>query len=555
MSVLVSLVLSTPAAGQTLPRQCKVWLPEYIANPQKVSADWTKSQKWQEWVMSKIKNNDFGKANSFVWKVYSDRANNNTYTEPNISSAVHSMLGFMELLSVAEIQNGFALVYKTLLPDDALKIPRESICFGWVPVDNLLLWEECPQTHSKIYQKALVVHDPAKHDSILEKNPPFLLEPDKNAKTNHKAIDLDIYFVMKTSEIGDSKYYLLSQGTKIGNNIQVVYGWISEEYVAEWDQRLLMEPTYETQSVAYYKKKNIYPTIFNEMEDVRQFWTNEKIQNPLWKFSDFSNNRMNSSIMRFPILEKGEISADIYSVAIIASLYSETDASLRTKLEEIIEEYKAKQETNNIDILIITTKESYLQKQKIIEILRSYNWNETEIDRYISYLKDGRVAKFVGYAPIRTSKSQHKLFDFVLFFSQDELEELIHQLSTIISPDTIYDVKAFQDAIVKMGQEVLGQFSEEEIKYMNMDRLLGQIYGIPIPLNLCGFEIEKIPYMDIEDLKDYIKTFTSKLDKLKRISSNANYDGRFQNDRTTYYWIPMVDMPGVYERCKELKIN
>ena len=797
----VCLLICGLSSAQKLPRQCKVCLPEYIANTSKIQPDWANSQKWQDWAVAKIKNNDFGKANTIVWKVYSDRANNNTYTEPNSSSAVHSTLDFMEQLNVADIQNGFALVYKSNY--SGLEIQKDAQCFGWIPIDNLLLWEECPLTHSKIYQKALVVHDPAKHGSIPEINPPFFLEPNKKAgiSPNQKAKDLDIYFVMKTVKVGETPYFLLSRSMLIGGNQQTVYGWIPDEYITLWDQRLLLEPTHVQINVDYYKSKNIYPTIFNSdnMDDARQFWTNEVTQNPLWLYSDFSVKRMHAYVMRNPILS-AEVAADIYSVASISSISSmssqkidpeflkriellkqardninvifvidatssmkpyfqsianalsdimnrnynypmktgvvlyknyndankitykkltskiddvssfiarnqetigtvdaddyaamfsgletaldtramgyerdqtnfiiligdagnnRTDLNgvkwqdnvaklsqemfdnrinflayqvnhagstayddfaiqigklqkgLADKYQNIIKtdvlEYKlttnrlyvlSRQENSNElpvycsykyansgqsetmgglrDIIVanivnfqqfvfnqLTTLETnnattsgggagYFVEQKLIEVLRLYGWNEEDIQKYISYLKDGGATKFLGYAPIKTSKSPYKLFDFVLFFSQNELEELIQQLSIIYSTDAS-DALAFQNAIVKMGQAMLGQFNEDDIMNMDMDKLLGQIYGIPVPLNLCGLDIKRIINMNKEDLKDYITVFKNKLEQLKQINSNSNYDGRFQRNGITYYWIPMDNMPGVYDDCNKIK--
>jgi len=360
---------------------------------------------------------------------------------------------------------------------------------------------------------------------------------------------------MKTAQVGNTKYYLLSKSMLIGSSTQTVCGWMHEEYIIEWNQRLLIEPTYNTNSVAYYKSKNVFPSIFYEMDDAREFWTNEQTKDPLWKYNDFSTNRMNPNIMRFPILTKGEISADIYSVALFASLYSEDDANLMLKLEELLEEFKAKEKTNNVDISIITVKDTYLQKQKMKEILRLYDWSETEINSYILYLKDGGTTSFVGYAPTKTSKTQYQLFDYVLFFSYYELEEIIYQLNKINELYVVSDANAFQDAIVKIGQEMLSQFNEDEIRNMDMDKLLGQIYGIPVPLNLCGLDIKKIPAMEKDDLRDYITVFKNKLDNLKRIKSDSNYNGRFQNNLINYYWIPMDAMPGVYEDCDQIKFN
>jgi len=796
--VFICLLICGLSTAQKLPKQCKVWLPEYIANTTKPQPDWTKSQKWQDFVVAKIKSNNFGKENTIVWQVYSDRANNKTYTEPSVSSAAHSKLRFMEQLNVADIQDGFALVYKSFYA--SMEIEKDAKCLGWIPVDNLLLWEECPQTHSKIYQKALVVHDPSKHSSQAEKNPPFFLDPSNKSETNpnQRAKDLEIYFVMKTAIVGDIKYYLLSRNMLITDNMQTVYGWMPEEYITEWNQRLLIEPTFNSKAVERYKRNGISPTIFYELDDARQLWTNEETQNPLWLYHDFNTSRMHQYEMRNPILSQGEIAADIYSVASISSMASQKiDPELLKKMEllkqakdninvifvidatasmknyfqsvanalstimkgNFKEQMKAgvvlyknyddtenvefkkltknidqissfitqKQETlgrsdaddysamflgletaldarkmgysnaqtnfiilignagnrrtdpnevswlenvaklsqkmfdNRINFLgfqvnhagstayddfaihllrlqkeladkyqkkiksgtleyelhtnrfyVLTRKGSnselpvyasyryanagesetmsglrkivvdnitdfqnfvteqltvleansaaantdagYLIEQKLSEILRLYDWSEADINKYISYLKDGGSTKFIGYAPIKTSKSQHQLFDYVLFFSQNELTELIQQLSAINASDAS-DAKAFQDAIVKMGQAMLGQFNEDEIRNMDMDKLLGQIYGIPVPINLCGLDIRKIPNMDKDDLKDYIEMFKLKLKILQRINADSDYNGRFQRNRNTYYWIPMDDMPGVYADCKDLRFK
>ena len=800
ISLLVSmcLLICGLTSAQKLPKQSQVWLPEYIANTQKYQSDWLKSQKWQDWAVEKIKSGNFGKRNTLVWKVYSDRANNKTYNEPDINSGVQSMLEFMDQFNVAEIRNGFALLYKQYYA--GMEISKDAQCFGWIPVDNLLLWEECPLTHSKIYQKALVVHDPLKHGSIAEKNPPFYHEPDKKAaiNPNQRAKDLEIYFVMKTEDVGNTKFYLLSRSMLIGNNTQTVYGWMPGEYITEWNQRLLIEPTYASKTVDYYKSKNVFPTIFFEMDDARQLWTNEVMKNPLWLYSDFSDRRMHQYSMRNPILAKGEIAADIYNVASISSMSSQkidpellkriellkqakdninvifvidATSSMRTYFQsvanalstvmkgdfkyqmktgvvfynddpnkvtykkltnridevfsfveqnqeeigtsgkndysamfrgletaldtrimgydtiqtnfiillgnagnlrtdpkgvtwqdnvtklsqemfmnrinflayqvnnagstayddfaiqigrlqkELANKYQEKIQTDILEYelqtnrlyvlarkgkkdelpiydsykyansgesekmedlqnLIIgnisdfqefvfrqltqleanytsasTGEAGYLVEQQLTEVLRLYDWSENDIKRYVEYLKDGGATKFIGYAPIKSGKTDNQLFDYVLFFSQNELEELIQQLSKMNSTEVISDAIAFQDAIVKMGQAMLGQFNEDEIRNMDMDKLLGQIYGIPVPLNLCGLDIKKIPNMDKDDLKDYITFFRAKLEKLKRINSDSDYDGRFQRNRITYYWIPMEDMPGVYDDCNKLNLN
>ena len=798
--IIMCLLICGLSSAQKLPKERKVWQPEYIANTDKPQPDWDRSQKWQDWAVAKIKNNDFGKESSIVWKVYSDRDNNKTYSEPSSSSAVlPTTLGFMDMFYVADVRNGFALLYTSYFTGKEIE---DAKCFGWIPVDNLLLWEECPRTHNKIYQKALVVHDPVKNSSIPEKSPPFLRQPNKTAaeNRNQRAKDLDIYFIMKTTIVGDTKYYLLSTGMLVSGRKQTVYGWMPEEYITEWNNRLLIEPTFASKIVDYYKSKNLYPTIFNSREDARQLWTNDKIQNPLWQYSAFSTKRMHEHLMRTPIASDGEIAKDMYRVTTVSSLSSQKkDPEQQKKIEEM------KQATDNINVIFVIDATSsmknyynsiavalrkimnrvyeypmktgvvlykdysdpdritvqkltynidevykFMEKnkeairfdeesdysamflgletaldakrmlydknhtnfiiligdaanhrtdpngikwqdkveqlsQKMIdnrinfiayqvnnngsnacedfgmhigklqiellhklkdkmgsdelmyklktnrfyglsrksnsvrlpvyntykfatsgesetidglqeiifvnidhfqnfvseqltmletnfidaaanetgyydedilrETMRLYGWKEADINSYIAYLKDGGSAKVSGYATVKTDRAPkgYQLFDYVLFFSQDELEDIIQHLNKINSSYAVHDGKAFQQAIVRIGQAMLGQFHENEIREWDMDKLLGQIYGIPVTLNLCGLDIMRLPYLGKEEYKEYIDVFKDKLENLKRIAGSSDYNGRFQRNGITYYWIPMNDMPGVYEDCDELK--
>ena len=786
------------ATAQTLRKQW-ITMPEYIADTDKVQPDWTKSQKWQDWVVSKINRNDFGKPNQMVWPVYSDRANNETYKEPNAFSGIHSRLEFMEKLKVAEVKQGFALVYKT--DEKSLDISTTAECKGWISVKNLLLWEECLRTRNKIYEKALIVHNPMKHGSPAEKNPPFYMEPDKNAETNpnQRAKDLEIYFVMKTVDVGNTKYYLLSTNMVIKDKTQTVYGWMPGEYITEWNQRLLLEPTYASKAVDYYKSKNINPSVFdyNDQDGARQLWTNEAMGNPFWQYYDFSYKRMHEHITRFPIISKA--SGDIHQVAAISSLSShKSDPELLKEMEqlkqakdninvifvvdatssmkpyfqsvanalsemmkkestypmktgvvlydahstepkkltpkineissfltleqefigmsdagdytsmfrgletaldtrrmgydkshsnfiilignagnyrtdpdgvqwkdhvaklsqtmcdnrinflayqvhnagsdayndwanqigklqnELAKKYQEKTttgvleyklQTNRLYVMsrkgkgssdelpfyvsykyadsgqsetmeglqnlingnisdfqehvkkkltifetnyINTTGESgYFVEQQLKEALLFEDWSEANVNTYMAHLKAGGVAKFIGHAPVRTDKApaQYQLFDYVLFFTQYELQEVMRQLDKINSSEVVSNAKAFQDAIVKMGLAMLGQINEEDIWGMDMDKLLGQIYGIDVPLKICDLDIKKIPYYDKDYLKDYIDVFKRKLQNLQRINNDSNYNGRFQKNKNNYYWIPMDDMPGVYEDCSKIRIN
>lgn len=780
--------------AQTLPSTFEVFLPEYIYDMKGNPSGINRGQQWQEWCLSKIKNDDFGRNTKIVWTVYSDRDSNPTYTSPNNSASQNSYLNFGEKIFIAKIQNGFALVFSDVYKSEYPIINPTAQSKGWIPVENLLLWEECPKSQNQIYQKGLVVHDPSKQNALIEQNPSYLLAPDKTAvkNSNQKAKDLDILFIMKTETIGNTTYYLLSREMSInGMEQRVLYGWLPDDYVTRWDQRLVLEPTYATAAVRSYENENVKPSIFHEAKEANAMFLSGAANNPFWVYEDFSASRMDAVIMRNPILEKEKDM--IYKVAAISSLsisekakvvYKEEIEKLKKQLDNINvifvidatssmkkyypavasalsdilrrdfnqkirvgavlykdykdadciiykpitaninelsgfisssvnnigsidpDDYEAmflgletaldinkmkynrdqanfmiligdagnhrkdpngrdwqsivnslsqKMSNNNINFLayqvnnanktayedfalqvgvlqkqlsehirkklgieeggieyklksnrfytlarknsdefelpvydtykyaisgqsestsglqnIITSavidyqrivenrlknlenndigisSDGNLKETELKENLRLAGWDESKIISYISYLKQGGSTKLIGYAPEKTNSTKYKLFDYVLFFAEDELTELIQILSKLNSPNNISQKKSYQDAVISMGQAMLGHFDVSMIQNMDMDELLSQIYGVPIKIQSCGIRIDRIIHMDQLELDEYIKKFNDKLLGLKNIKGNS-YNGRFTSNNITYYWIPFSEMPGFCE--------
>ncbi|MDR0605371.1 MAG: hypothetical protein LBG80_13810 [Bacteroidales bacterium] len=782
------------ATAQTLPAKFQVYCPEYIMKPEGNPKGIMKGQSWQNWCVSKIRNNDFGKDTKTAWTVYSDRANNQTYTSSSSSASAYSTLDFMDKLFVAKIENGYALVFTDEYKNDKYpNINSTAQSKGWIPVENLLLWIECPKTQSQIYQKALIVHDPTKGNATVEKNPFYLLAPKQNASINpnQRAKDLDILFIMKTADVGGVRYYLLSKEMNCEKYEYVIYGWMSEDYVTEWDHRLLLEPTFASQSVRDYQNRHIGPSIFSDINQAQTLYSNGRIDNPLWSYDDFkSGERMDSYIIRNPIIS--EASTSIFKVAAISSLgvtntkdradntkdiermkelqkninvifvidatnsmkkyypsvanalsdimrrdfstnikvgavlykdYKDPDCitykpvtseineiigfittantgsiakehpeamflgietaldlgkmrynkdhgnfiiligdagnhrddpHYEKKWQDIIPNLASKMFDNKINFLAYqvnnyagdaayndfamqvgklqkelankiqyriksgtlefepksnrfysltrkgksdeelpvydsykyassgksettedlkniiienitdfeqfiidrlkrlvdtdfgTTTDGNLKETRLREILRLYDWSESRIENYIKYLKQDGSAKFLGYAAEKTSASKYKLFDYVLFFSQNELADLIQQLDKLNSPNVSSSKKAFQDALISIGQAMIGQFDATDFRSKTIEELLGQIYGVPIKMESCGIRIDKIVSMEQSEVDNYIRMFKDKLQGLKTIKNNS-YNGRFRSNGLAYYWIPFSDMPGFCE--------
>jgi hypothetical protein len=178
------------------------------------------------------------------------------------------------------------------------------------------------------------------------------------------------------------------------------------------------------------------------------------------------------------------------------------------------------------------------------EMLRKHNWSDSEISGYVSYMKKGGVTKLIGAAPEQISGTNKKLFEYALFFSRNELNDLVKELKKVKSASSKSDRKEYQDAMITLGLAMTGLLNREDIGKMKMDDLLSQIYGVPVKIQSCGVQIDQIVSMKTSQLEGLVNEFKDKVQGLERILNQSNYDGAFQSNGNTYYWIPFSAMPG-----------
>lgn len=775
--IALSIYSASISAQTQLPDNFEVYTPEYIRDQ---TNKWMKGyDSWQDYAISRIKKNDLGKQNKIAWTAYSDRDANTTYSSPSNAGAF-SKLSFMEKVYIADIKNGFALIFTD---DYDVNYPTINITAktkGWIPIENLLLWEKCPQNKNSIFQKGLVVGDPSKGQNLVQ-NPPYKTTPSNYGADNGNAKKLDILFILKTSIINSETYYLVSKELSVKERSFEVKGWLPEDYITLWDQRLCLEPTTASLNFDHYRSLGVFPAIYEKIEEAKSFYNTGSQGNPFWIYKEFSKERMGAYIMRAPIL--GKSFNEIYKVASIASIdaasnninqtakniqdieawkslqkninvifvidatssmrnfYSpianalenimrldwegkelnvgvvlyrnaadgnreievhkisnninaainfissnKDDVSsvgkthseslfkgLDTALDSRIMGYDSKQSNfmivigdagnqnnsrideiaqkmahNRINLLafqanhyglkayddfatqigiiikknleyrgirdityklnanrlyVVQRKNSEIPslvyggykfanpgksestdilKNNIIsnvkdfnelvqnkikflsdvegglnttnsmdeirlrEILNEFGWTKARIDDYVRELKKSGVTKLIGFAPVKLKDTHNSLFDYVLFFSQDELKDIIKELKKLESPSLTSNRKAYQDAIVAMGQAFLGQMSADDIMGMSMDELTAQIYGVPVPISNCGVKIvDIIDRRKITDsqLQDYINDFNTKRRGLENIANNS-YNGKFKSNEIVYLWIPLTNMPG-----------
>ena len=293
---LLCCTLGSSAQAPALPDKVKAKLPEILStNSLPRMEDLTRVFKaGSDWGQNR-------RAKSQLWVVFSDRANNTTYTTPERTQELGE-LKFGEKVCIAEIKGDMALVYfdnNLHYPD----IPNTINSKGWVPMTNLLLWRNCPTDEKDVQMKGIIavnLNNMTKDEDFQNK---LFKNPDNHNNASALNTDMHFYYVLKQTD--DGEYSLLCTGSQV-NAPQSIYGWVNKNAYCEWNQRSCLEPNWlpnfvkehsgPTQRVYIYEN----PTGDNATIAHWEYGIPNNIPNvePIFTY------RMNPQQLRFPVLSQ-----------------------------------------------------------------------------------------------------------------------------------------------------------------------------------------------------------------------------------------------------------
>lgn len=347
IAVLILLTETAIMAAPQLSEKVKVAQPAELKRNILKKSDLDVFVKKGKWGQDNVVNN--------YWNVWSDRSHNTTYNGPSESSGKYSELEFNQPLRIADIQKGFALVYDETMKGTAYPlISNHATCLGWIKMENLLLWQDCPTNDLGIYHKALIVANVEGWSKAGNKGYDKCY---KNYVTKDGAekvkSDMNFYFVMK--DVGD--YVLLASTSKMGGGLTDLhlYAWVDKNTYVPWDQRTCLEGNWDPdvadnlkgQKVGVYKKGIETPG--TEITLGRE---NGVTKNRATKY------RMPKQRLRFPLLSIKDADYHITAFATPegaeANFYKEDDPEIdaASKVEEIKAEALRKNNTINLIVVI-----------------------------------------------------------------------------------------------------------------------------------------------------------------------------------------------------------
>lgn len=299
--ILISIILAcfflSVQADSQLPQKIKVFQPALLGNNIIKDTD-------LDVFLKKGESGDWGQNETTgkYWVVYSDRSKNTTYKEPSASeSNKFGELGFNERVRIADIKNGFALVYdEPLRGTNPPAISTKAICKGWIPMKNLLLWQSCPVDGHGVYNKALIVINLEGLKGTQSTDLACRYENPITKDTRKKLVaDPNFYFVMKKDDNG---MVLLAKECKITtDSYAILYGWVNGYSFVPWSQRTCLEPNWLPDVVADLGGQKVdVRREGKKVTDILLGRKNNVTDNPVTK------HRLEPQLMRYPLLSTGK---------------------------------------------------------------------------------------------------------------------------------------------------------------------------------------------------------------------------------------------------------
>ena len=345
----IALVSVLVYADTKLPNVCEAFLPSMLYNSQSIKSADVDELSGSENYFQNVQDNS---ANRQYWIVYSDRANNVTYTEPNKNSAAYSELDFAQVLRIAKIEDGYALVY--VEPRMGTKYPiisSEAESKGWVPMENLLLWSVSLANQSGIYRKvipALNVENVTATDYSDLIAEPLYLGPDESASRKKTRSGSEINYIVKEAENG--MLLIATHYTLNGReSVNALKGWVKPTDVYLLENNSFLEPEWEIQVVEKHLAAGDAAGLFTDKELTNQadkmIPGNQVIQNQADKY------RIKADEMRFPVLEENNVS---YRMSHFTKVVKRVDA---TQIEGVVEAREAQkaaiESANNLNLIVV----------------------------------------------------------------------------------------------------------------------------------------------------------------------------------------------------------
>lgn len=298
------------------------------------------------------------------WIVFNDDEGNNSCIKPGNDSILKRNLSFLEAFYVIDETEKYIHIVK----DDNLDAMNGTLSqyatdYGWINKKNLLLWNRCLVTkNGNISKKAMLIITQnflkkTNFENIKQYSVNLYKNADRTIPIYYQKDILDIFFIYKIK--GSS--VLLGANSFTGKNevSSDLLGWVDKDMLMFWNNRLCIEPNYNSEAANERKNTGFKTTVFYDLPTALKYSTGTNVSSQGWWYADPFKNRLPGHIMRFPVYKIKKITKNSFTnyiahIGIIGNVINDSIYLEKPDNEELITFYKKlKIKNQNFNLIFV----------------------------------------------------------------------------------------------------------------------------------------------------------------------------------------------------------
>ena len=319
------------------------------------------------------------------WIVFSDRDSNYTYSNPEASTKLKTML-CLEDFYVVEEKGDYVHIYKDSNPKR--RVGKDAIDYGWINKKNLILWRSALHNKEDVQKKVMILNT---EDSVKryrgeseERLVVFYNDPELIYENQNEAEVFCLYYIYKLyPNATNPTSALIGKGSRINAHAihEDIIGWTSYSKLTPWDFRVVVNPNPDGESIAEREERGSASIIFSNDQAANNYLHNQEIDtnDVIWIESQENKNN-DEYIFRFPLLELTETiggeNEDIVTVGVIKKVEEEMIPIVSPEDERIpgvLEFVSGQRKHLNLILVIDGTRGMAPYYSKISEALHEFD--------------------------------------------------------------------------------------------------------------------------------------------------------------------------------------
>jgi len=262
------------------------------------------------------------------WIVFADRDNTPTFKSSD-GVGHYKEINFMDPFYVIAEKGEFLRIVKydfgvAKLKGSVYKITSEGVDYGWVNRREILQWNQpLVNPNNDFVLKALTVHKITDLGDIRNtegKRLKLYNSPTLHAQHENQSDIrlLEFLFIFK-KEDGAYLVGISNAFAPLGAN-QIIMGWVSEEVIQLWDQRVCLEPNWDEDAAKERQQAGIKVSLMDSADKAAEFKTSGKPDrnNVIWDNDTYSKRQI-ADWKRLPVINNNN---GIYKTGFITDIFN-----------------------------------------------------------------------------------------------------------------------------------------------------------------------------------------------------------------------------------------